>query len=785
MVGNLKTELLERSNNGLDFFKIYFGDKLHKATPTRFKNVKNPFYDDKNKSFSIYQDDKGRWFYKDYGDMDYQGDCFNFYAHVHNLDVKKNFADILIKMKQALEDGITNTFIIKAPSKNEDNNAKAVSAVKLNEIAFTQQALQFWKQYNITEEILRINNVCQVIGYHEYYNNDDDRYITLNQNLVFAYKSAGVYKFYSPNPKRFWSIGKKTSEYRFGENFQSESNKMFLVGGEKDVMTLHALGYQAVCLSSEMVSPSSRFAKDLFEENIEVIILYDNDEAGRKGAQKISKMFSWEIADLSLILDNDSIIKVKDVSDYVKLGYPLKDLRDFLNQSVEQDSHVTEEIGVSEFLDVEVEPKEQFSNYVPEFVYKNLPRSISEAVERFEGIRKDMVLLGTIGVLSNIINVRGYYGSKVVYPNLFIFITAPASAGKGDLYWAKKLTESIDARFRQEYNNKNEEYKLDKKNIEKPSRKRLFISGNASHSAIIKQLSINEGSAIMMETEADTLNNALENDWGNFSDLLRKAFEFEAIATSRVNDEDTYEVEKPRLSVLLSGTKDQLFKLVPSAENGLFSRFIFVEFPIVEEWLSPFRQKEDLSNRFSKLSNNFLQYYSVTRANNICFRFTEEQQDRFDIFYESKQEEYKVMLGIESLSSVRRMGSVQYRLAMLLSTLRMLDQMGEVTRDIVCSEEDYNISERLIDWFLKHTEKIFRQLPKKVSNYPELKKEIVILYERLDDEFAFKDAKIIGEDMGIAQSTLEGYIRKLISINLVERYKQGVYMKVKKHTTEN
>lgn len=776
MVNDLKNELLKSSNNGLDFFKIYFGDKLRWASKKRSKNLNNPFYTDKNGSFSIYEDYKGKWRFKDYGDPNYQGDCFDFYALVYNTNVKEGFQGLLIVMKGALQDGVSKLATVKAFQNDAVINERTITTVKLNRIEFTDKALQFWKQYNISQEILLLNNVSQVIGYREFYSDGEDRYNTLNQDLVFTYKSGNFYKFYSPSPKRFWSVGTKITEYRFGENYQPDDSTVFLVGGEKDVMTLHALGYRSVCLSSETVLPSKRFAKDMFEDEVKVVVLYDNDQAGYQGAQKIADKYSWEIAELKSILTSDIEKDVKDISDYVKLGFSLDKVKAFLDQfkqrEAAQETEVLEEMKVEELEEQESIPE----NYMPEYVYSNLPSSLKESVVNFDSKRRDLVLIGCLGVLSNIIKVSGIYDHKIVYPNLFIFITAPASAGKGDLTWAKKLGNAINDKFKQEYNRANEEYKSDRKNVEKPLRKRLFISGNASHSALLQQLYINNGEGIMIETEADTLNNALDNDWGNFSYVLRQVYEFEAVGKLRREQEEIVEIEKPRLSVILTGTKDQLLKLVPSPENGLFSRFLFMELPIIPQWRNPFEKKSSFDSHYDTLSHKYLEYYDLTRSKRFSFELTDQQIIKFNTYHSEKQDHDNIMLGSESIASVRRMAGMHFRLAMLLSTIRNLDE-GKSNHNVVCKDIDFEVSWILIKWFSGHTERLFNQLPKKVQYYPELKREISIFYDKLNEKFSFSEARAIAEDMGIALSTMEGYLRKLLKIRLITRFKQGLYSK--------
>ena len=42
---------------------------------------------------------------------------------------------------------------------------------------------------------------------------------------------------------------------------------------------------------------------------------------------------------------------------------------------------------------------------------------------------------------------------------------------------------------------------------------------------VIKHLVNNDGSGIIVETEADTISNSLRQEWGSFSDLIRKSFQ--------------------------------------------------------------------------------------------------------------------------------------------------------------------------------------------------------------------------------------------------------------------
>lgn len=137
---DLKNQLLQQSNNGLDFFRIYFGSKLRKSSPTSFKNLKSPFYPDKNGSFSIYKDDEGMWRFKDFGNPDHYGDCFDFYALVYKGKVS-GFTELLYEMKKVLEKGISD--IADLFCMEEEIIESKVIKIEMHEIPFTEEAKQF------------------------------------------------------------------------------------------------------------------------------------------------------------------------------------------------------------------------------------------------------------------------------------------------------------------------------------------------------------------------------------------------------------------------------------------------------------------------------------------------------------------------------------------------------------------------------------------------------------------------------------------------------------------
>jgi formyltetrahydrofolate synthetase len=92
---------------------------------------------------------------------------------------------------------------------------------------------------------------------------------------------------------------------------------VFLASSLKDVMTLNALGYEAVAFQSEMQMPSEKFINHLKQRFGLVVVLYDNDfhsdtNPGQTMANKICNTYQL----INVIIP--AHYKSKDVSDLVK-----------------------------------------------------------------------------------------------------------------------------------------------------------------------------------------------------------------------------------------------------------------------------------------------------------------------------------------------------------------------------------------------------------------------------------------------------------------------------------
>ena len=429
---------------------------------------------------------------------------------------------------------------------------------------------------------------------------------------------------------------------------------------------------------------------------------------------------------------------------------------------------------------------------LPDFLKKIVSISNSEA-------DSDILLLGTLTVLSACMpHIKGVYDRRTVYPNLFLFVTARASSGKGRLNLCRHLVEPIHDRLREineaevmEYKHKLAEYnaagkkKVDMEKPEEPPMRMLFIPANSSATAVYQVLNDNGGEGLMFETEGDTLANTFGSDYGNYSDGFRKAFHHETISYIRRKDREYVNIKQPKLSTLLTGTPRQILNLISDAENGLFSRFAFYYLDTKLVWNNVFANSgnETLEDYFQTLGKEYQDFFNILKAStDITFYFTAEQEADFNATFDEWQQTYVETCGEEFVATVRRLGVIMYRIAMCLSALRIMED-GNFEDTLCCMDEDYRTAKTIADVLIKHDARVFHTLANttaapKTASAAQRQSVHLKFFEALPDEFDRKAYTELATQMGLNPKSMDRVIRKWCDEGKLENITHGKYAKV-------
>ena len=431
----------------------------------------------------------------------------------------------------------------------------------------------------------------------------------------------------------------------------------------------------------------------------------------------------------------------------------------------------------------ETQPEEQMPT-LPDAVFDTIPeflKHITQVATTKE--ERDILLLGSLVTLSVAFpKLIGKYGDNPVNTNLFIFISAKASAGKGILIHCRKLVEPIHLALRnqakimkqqfevdmQEYNaNKDKDANTEKP--QKPPQKMLFIPANNSATGFLEILGDSDKRGLIFETEGDTLAKAFKSDYGDFSDGFRNAFQHEPISYYRRTDKEYVEIDRPCLSALLSGTPKQITTLIPNAENGLFSRFMFYVMNMKLIWKDVFASKTEngLDVHFEKLGNDFYSLYQTLQANpDVHFSLTPSQQLQVNQFFEKMQTLYVNIQEEEIISSVRRLGLIAYRIMMIFSALRIMED-GEITQNLICNDTDFQNTLDMITILVKHSSYVYSQIAQETYKpKPKHKKEQFL--ENLPYHFNRQTYVAVALSLGITDKSAQRYIKEFKDADIIQ-----------------
>ena len=486
----------------------------------------------------------------------------------------------------------------------------------------------------------------------------------------------------------------------------------------------------------------------------------------------------------------------KEVSSSVRSAY--KNHAEFgkfaqLAQTALSEVDNSEEAAMDEFHE-----KLLTTPFIPDSVYRNLPSILQRACAHFEHPReKDLFLTGALTVLGGCMKgVEGNYDQRRMFSNLFCFIIAPPASGKNALAFAKDLgmihhrdmvkeSKELMKQYLQELQqfhaskgSKKGQNKCASEPPEKPGFNVLFIPANSSSAAVIGHLEQSGGIGIILETESDTMANNFKQDWGGYSDMLRKAFHHEPVTYSRKTNNEFIEVDCPRISVALAGTPSMVQSLIKSAEDGLFSRFIYYIFRVPSKWRDVSPQKEEnLNEAFAKLSEEVDLMAITLGKTQTRIHLSKGQWELLNKKFGVWLDEVTNFVGEDASSTVKRLGLIVFRIAMVITAIRKFEN-GSSEQDITCEDTDFETAFALAEVYKEHALLLFSYLPKSLESKVDLNMKRLFEVLPNETEFTRQHAVELGKAIDIKERTVGKYLGLLLRNKFLEQpVKYGPYRK--------
>jgi hypothetical protein len=248
------------------------------------------------------------------------------------------------------------------------------------------------------------------------------------------------------------------------------------------------------------------------------------------------------------------------------------------------------------------------------------------------------------------------------------------------------------------------------------------------------------------------------------------------ISFHRRLDQEHVEINHPCVSMLLTGTNRQVFSLIPSAENGLLSRFILYQMNTRTEWKDMFAERYvGLEDYFESLGKEFFSFYTaLNKQPDIEFSLSPAQHELNKGFFVPLQQKYLALHGLAFMGTIRRLALIAFRLAMTFSALRMME-VSRLPRKLECSDADFQRVLSMIRVLIQHSGHVFSQMPgNNESARPKTRKEHFL--EQLPEKFTYQDFMSLAKSLEIAARTANRYIARFCKNGLVTREQAGSYI---------
>ena len=364
---------------------------------------------------------------------------------------------------------------------------------------------------------------------------------------------------------------------------------------------------------------------------------------------------------------------------------------------------------------------------------------------------KDMLLMSALTACGSVMpNLYVKYGisAKRYYPNLQLFIVGSAACGKGIANLALELVKPIH------------------------EKSPLIIPGDATYPAFYQTLAKQHGRGYIHESEGSVITDIWRSSTANYNTALRKAAEHETISRSRCKEASV--IENPQVSMVLTGTFSQYHALVPSIENGYFSRLLTLIVDEHQAFNSRYVQPSESSDGIvqSCAEQLYQLYEKMLFSKPREFKLTPDQRTRLGNHLQTAYPTLIRMLGEEFHSVVLRMAVHIERIAMILSALR--GNMDE------CSDMDYQTAEMIGNKLILHMAQAYQLVKgtEKVS-IPSVKPldQKQILLSLLPEEFESKMLVDEAKAQGLTERTAFRWNDEWQQIGTVLKIRHGVYRK--------
>lgn len=401
-----------------------------------------------------------------------------------------------------------------------------------------------------------------------------------------------------------------------------------------------------------------------------------------------------------------------------------------------------------------------------------------------------LVAMTCFGTLLTSLRGRGCDGS-VLAPNFMLTVSAPQATGKS---FMKRIFEMICAPIKAEDEKQRELLrKIDKENKRNKDKEDYeeqefngairLLPSNTSNRILLERLDLaKKKHCMIVAEEIDSITKAEKSGkWSEKSDIYRLAYDNSEWGQDYASENSYKAVVQVYLNLLFSGTPAAVARFFNDIENGLVTRFLFVDLPDTYGQKRPMRQfmseeKEvEISEKLKKL---YEKMQSTGTEDGLIWMDTTKMVEDAIAKYDEVQRLAYLTNQEEVCRDLARRRYADYVVKMMMIETYLNDGVyTEEIRDRVLSVMEFCTNQLIANYGDEINKSLNESVEKQAQAVARNKK--VDMLKALPDEFTISDFVEVMKTHGYktSSSSASTYCTRLVKAGLVVKLDRGKYKK--------